>query len=592
MKPRPAAVAGHTCLFIGLLDIATAVFPHVRVTRIERIAPYVPGLADDIARAAALASGLLLVLLARGLRRRKRRAWEAAVTLLAASAVVQGLRHHAFVAAAVSALLCAGLVVFRGEFHARSDPRGRIRALSNLLVLGTLSFGIGLLIVGVRAGDEAGGSISFGDRVQQVAYGLVGAGGPLTYASDGVGDAVHLSLLALGLVTGATTTYLVLRPVRLVPAEGSARLRALLDREGRRDSLGYFALRGDKSVLFSPTGKAAIGYRVVSGVALAGGDPIGDPEAWPGAIKEFLGHCERHAWTPAVMGCSELGGQVWIREGGLRALELGDEAIVDCSAFSLSGRAMRNVRQMVHRIERAGYSCRTRRVRDLDDAEKQQLREAAAAWRGSATERGFSMALGRFGDPADGDCVVVTAHQTDAAGHEQVRALLHFVPWGDDGLSLDLMRRDRTAEPGLNELLIVAALRDAPALGISRVSLNFAVFRAALARGERLGAGPVLRVWRSLLVFVSRWFQIESLYRFNAKFRPEWQPRFVVYPTARDLPRIGWACLQAEAFVVLPRPAERLRQWTRARRRPFTRPPGAGTAHRSAALTPPTGGGR
>lgn len=558
-------MAGHTCLLIGLVDIATAVSPRVRESRIERIAPYVPGLADDVARAAALVSGMLLVLLARGLRRRKRRAWEAAVTLLTVSALVQGLRHHAFVAAAVSALLCAALVLLRGEFHALGDPRGRTRALGNLLLLGVISFGLGLLVVGVRADHEAGHGISFVDRLRQVAYGLVGMVGPLTYDSDRVGDIVHVSLLALGLLTASTTVYLALRPVRIAPADGEVRLRALLDREGRRDSLGYFALRRDKAVVFSATGKAAVAYRVVSGVALAGGDPIGDPEAWPGAIKEFLDQCARHAWTPAVMGCSELGGQVWIREGGLKALELGDEAIVDCAGFSLAGRTMRNVRQMVHRIERGGYACRVRRVRDLSDEEKKQLREAAAAWRGSATERGFSMALGRFGDPADGDCVVVTAHQTDADGATRVRALLHFVPWGDDGLSLDLMRRDRTAEPGLNELLIVAALRAAPGLGIARVSLNFAVFRAALARGERLGAGPVLRGWRGLLVFLSRWFQIESLYRFNAKFQPEWQPRFVVYPTARDLPRIALACLQAEAFVVLPHPAERLRQWARHR---------------------------
>ncbi|MFI6875045.1 phosphatidylglycerol lysyltransferase domain-containing protein [Streptomyces sp. NPDC050400] len=565
MKPRPATVAGHTCLFIGLVDIATAVSPHVRASRIERIAPYVPGLADDVARATALVVGVLLVLLARGLRRRKRRAWEAAVGLLAVSAVVQGVGHHAFVAAAVAVLLCVGLVLLRGEFHALSDPRGRTRALGNLLLLGAISVGLGLLIVGVRADHEAGHGITFADRFRQVAYGLVGMAGPLTYDSDRVGDVVQVSLLALGLLTASTTVYLALRPVRAVPTGGDARLRTLLGQEGRRDSLGYFALRRDKTVLFSATGKAAIAYRVVSGVALAGGDPLGDPEAWPGAIKEFLDQCARYAWTPAVMGCSERGGQVWVREGGLRAMELGDEAIVDCTEFSLQGRAMRNVRQMVNRIERSGCSCRVRRVRDLTDEEKKHLREAAAAWRGSATERGFSMALGRFGDPADGDCVVVTAHQQDADGTERVVALLHFVPWGEDGLSLDLMRRDRTAEPGLNELLIVAALRAAPGLGIARVSLNFAVFRAALARGERLGAGPVLRWWRALLVFLSRWFQIESLYRFNAKFRPQWQPRFVVYPTARDLPRIVWACLQAEAFVVLPQPAELLRQWVRGR---------------------------
>ena len=69
----------------------------------------------------------------------------------------------------------------------------------------------------------------------------------------------------------------------------------------------------------------------------------------------------------------------------------------------------------------------------------------------------------------------------------------------------------------------------------------------------------MLRGWRGLLIFLSRWFQIESLYKFNAKFRPRWEPRFVVYRTSRDLPRIGFAAMQAEGFVNvgLPRPFPR-----------------------------------
>jgi lysyl-tRNA synthetase, class II len=227
-----------------------------------------------------------------------------------------------------------------------------------------------------------------------------------------------------------------------------------------------------------------------------------------------------------------------------------------------------------------------RRVRDLSDRERREIREAAADWRGTGTERGFSMALGRFGDPADGDCVVVTAHKDPdepaaRAPGRDLRAVLHFVPWGEDGISLDLMRRDRQADPGLNELLIVKALQRAPELGVQRVSLNFAMFRAALARGERLGAGPVLRAWRGLLLFLSRWFQIESLYRFNAKFRPDWEPRFVVYPTAGDLPRIGVAALQAEAFLTLPRP-----------RLPRFRTTGTTAAAPGRATAPPAHAGR
>ena len=107
---------------------------------------------------------------------------------------------------------------------------------------------------------------------------------------------------------------------------------------------------------------------------------------------------------------------------------------------------------------------------------------------------------------------------------------------GPDGLSLDLMRRDRSAQPGLNDFLIVETIKRAPDLGVKRISLNFAMFRAALERGERIGAGPVLRAWRGILLFLSRWFQIESLYKFNAKFCPEWVPRFFVYTGTRDVP--------------------------------------------------------
>jgi lysyl-tRNA synthetase class 2 len=120
------------------------------------------------------------------------------------------------------------------------------------------------------------------------------------------------------------------------------------------------------------------------------------------------------------------------------------------------------------------------------------------------------------------------------------------------------MRRDRTADNGLNELMIATLIESGESLGVRRVSLNFAAFRSALERGERIGAGPILRMWRRLLVFMSRWWQIESLYRFNVKFRPDWEPRFLSFPTSRDLPRISLAALEAEAFIVRPRPVQRL----------------------------------
>ncbi|WP_405395374.1 phosphatidylglycerol lysyltransferase domain-containing protein [Microbispora hainanensis] len=579
LRSRVPGLAAGAALLIGILDIVRGLVPSLRASRIGEIASVLPGAVTTLAETASLLVGILLIMLAHALRRRKARAWRAVVVLLPVDAVLEGLHRHP-VAASVSLLLWVVLLAGRGEFYALSDPRSRWRALWNLLVLGAFDIVIGWILVAAHHRTVAGDP-GFGDQVWHVVLGLVGLEGPVVFTSERTGDLVYFSLAGLGALTAVTTIYLALRPERPVAAldeDDERRLRALLDRYGRQDSLGYFALRRDKSVIFSPSGKAAVAYRVVAGVMLASGDPIGDPEAWPGAIRRFLEEARRHAWVPAVIGCGETSGEVWAREGGLDALEIGDEAVVDVAGFTLEGRARRNVRQMVRRVERLGYTCRARRTGDLSEAERRRIADLADRWRGTETERGFSMALGRFGDPADAGCLVVTAHRATSEGEEapggDIQAVLHFVPWGADGISLDLMRRDREADPGLNELLIVRALQAAPDFGVTRVSLNFAMFRSALARGERLGAGPVLRAWRGVLVFLSRWFQIESLYRFNAKFRPSWEPRFLLYPAARDLPRIGIAALRAEAFLT----PLRLRWGLLRRRRPAPVPrllPGA-----------------
>ncbi|MEV6354427.1 phosphatidylglycerol lysyltransferase domain-containing protein [Streptomyces hydrogenans] len=569
---RVPALIGTAVTLVGLLDIAAGVFPRFRASRVHALAEVLPGALGPLSAAVSLCAGVLLLVVAHGLKRHKRRAWRAVVLLLPLGAVAQFVWRHSVLGSLLSLGLLALLLRHRDQFAALPDPRSRWRALANFVVMGAGSLALGLVVVSAHP-RRVVGDPSLTDRLEHVLLGLVGVEGPVAY-THGVDWTVGYSLGALGTLTALTTLYLALRPehpaARLTD-EDEVRLRALLDRHGGRDSLGHFALRHDKGVVFSPSGKAAVCYRVVSGVMLASGDPIGDVEAWPGAIERFMDEARAHSWTPAVMGCSETGGQVWTRETGLDALELGDEAVIDVDAFSLSGRAMRNVRQMVKRIERNGYTTRVRRVRDLDDEELDLVRRAAADWRGTDTERGFSMALGRIGAPGDGDAVIATAHLTDPDGSDgpdgpdgpygDLKAMIHFVPWGPDGMSLELMRRDRSADPGMNELLIVAALQAAPTLDIRRVSLNFAMFRSTLARGERIGAGPVLRLWRGLLLFLSRWFQIESLYKFNAKFQPRWEPRFVVYRTGRDLPRIGLAAMQAEGFLslALPRPFARRR---------------------------------
>ncbi|HEX6359179.1 phosphatidylglycerol lysyltransferase domain-containing protein [Actinophytocola sp.] len=544
---RAVRVLATTARVAGLLAVLAVVLPVGRRLFRPSLATWfgLPYQAHVGALVVTAVAGLGLLTLATGLRRRKRRAWQLAMGLTGLIAVLQLVFRHAPAATLVAAGLFAALFAYRREFAARPDPAtGRwlgVRVFAQIALGGVL---VNFLIM-LFARHRLIGSPSVTDRLEHAALSLVGVSGPVGFRVVFLDDLTS----AIGIVSGVTAAllggYFLLRSAEPAPAGwGDATLRRLLD---GRDSLAYFALRPDKSVVFSPTEKAAVSYRVLAGVALASGDPLGDPEAWPGAITAFLETCAQHGWVPAVLGCSERGATVWSRHG-LRALELGDEAVVDATTFTVEGRAMRDVRQLAARARRAGYEIRVRRTVEVSEVERLRLAALAEEWRGTEPERGFSMALCRTAAGDDPECVLVTAER-DGECH----GLLQFVPWGDDGLSLDVMRRDRTAQGGLNELMITTLLATCRDLGVHKVSLNFAVFRAALERGERIGAGPVARAWASLLRLGSRWWQIESLYRFNAKFQPAWVPRFIAFPAARELPRIALATMEAEGFGGRPR---------------------------------------
>lgn len=366
---------------------------------------------------------------------------------------------------------------------------------------------------------------------------------------------VRLVVGVLGATTVLQSAYLLFRAplyTRTLDAADEARLRTLLREYGDEDSLGYFATRRDKSVIWDApepvAARAGVSYRVIDSVCLASGDPVGDPARWPAAIAQWRGHARANGWSLAVLGAGKAGAAAFA-QAGLSAYEIGDEAILDLSAFSLNGPGMKPVRQATHRLARRGYVTRICRHRQLDAAQFAELDHAAASWRGDGgDERGFSMALGRLGDRLDGDCVLVEAR--DAAG--TLRGFLSFVPWGRHGLSLDLMRRDPAADNGLIELMVSALAEGSPTLGITRVSLNFAMFREAFERGSEIGAGPLTRLWRQALLLASRNWQLESLYRANAKYLPDWQPRFVCFEYTSDLPRVGTAAGSAEGFLTRP----------------------------------------
>jgi lysyl-tRNA synthetase class 2 len=248
---------------------------------------------------ASLVSAALAAFLAIMLRRRKRIAWWCTIVILGFTSLADvywltehAYRHHWFnwfaMGMTIGLLLC--LVLGRHDFYAKGNQSNPKTALFVLVGGAAAATVIGVALL-TWFGTTADASIN-----ARIEYTLLRL---LTVDKQDVTDLgifsphwLDVLINAMSLALFFLVVYVFFRSPRgrvLHSARGrGAAARTAGQGARRRDSLGYFALRRDKSVIFSPSGKAAIAYRVVGGVSLASGDPIGDPEAWPGAIELWL----------------------------------------------------------------------------------------------------------------------------------------------------------------------------------------------------------------------------------------------------------------------------------------------------------------
>ncbi|UYG17514.1 bifunctional lysylphosphatidylglycerol synthetase/lysine--tRNA ligase LysX [Brachybacterium huguangmaarense] len=359
-----------------------------------------------------------------------------------------------------------------------------------------------------------------------------------------------LTALLMG-VTILATAVVLLRAAKSADTwtpDREIALRSLLADHGSEDSLGYFATRRDKDVLFAADGTVAIAYRVRGAVCMAAGDPIGPHAAWPVAMRAFLDMCRESGWVPAVLSAGERAARAW-SDVGMAAVTMGDEAVLHADRFDLATTTMTPVRRAVSHARAAGLTATVRRHASLTDDERERMTRLADQWRQGGEERGFSMALGRLGDPADGSCVLVVAEDETGAW----KGLLSFVPWGRHGASLDVMRRSPDAPGGVTELMVTTLLSEGGDLGIRDVSLNFAMFRGVFVDAEKVGADPGTRLAARALSRFDHYFQLERLYRSNEKYRPDWVPRYILVDSVLSLARAALAAGELEGFVPMLR---------------------------------------
>lgn len=525
---------------VGAVNIASAVTPELP-GRLHLIAAALPSGLIFGAHALTLSAGLGLVAAAAFLRRRRRRAVQLAIVLLVAAGaldVVKGLDvEEALLSWSLAGLLTWG----RGAFAVGQD-RVPLTVAREAVLTAVAALAAGTTVVTGALWTAPGRSAA---AVGHETLALLSLHqGPFSF--HGPFASIPAIVGAIAIVATARVAHLFLRPSRptATPCATIAQAHEVV-REHGQDSLSFFKLREDLPRRFSADGRAFAAYRIEGGVMLLAGDPVGPADALPGLMTEVCAYADRHGLRLGAVGASEAFSEL-ARDAGLQRFYVGDEALVDTATFTLTGKPIKKVRQAVSRVTAAGYTAEALPVGAADAATLAALEGISERWRHGAAERGFSMAMDTLANPVLADTLLVLARDEDG----RPRGFLHFVPSADGRtLSLSAMRRDRDTPNGLTDFLVVRSIELARGRGVAEVSLNFAAF----ARVMQAPAGPLDRLLGRVMRWANPYFQIESLYRYNAKFFPRWQPRYLLFESVAALPRTALAAMWAEGQ--LPKPA-------------------------------------
>lgn len=552
-RSRPAALLAFAVGLTGIMELVSAVVPRF-ADRLAGLDGFAPTPTPPLANALVVPLGIVLLLTSKALSRGSRRAWGIAVVVLAASCALHVVDSYDYDTAVVCGTILLALLARRRDFTSKGAPGTRPSAALRLL-LGVVSAYLYAFVALLIDRSALGLPMHLARAASVAAEALVGLPRhPSGYAGRGGADWFYWSVesvVAIG-VGWAAATWLAPWRHLLFRSEARRERAAEVVRRYGTDTLAPFALRADKALFFFAVAGSAGGseevvvpYRVVRGVALVSGDPIGPDEGVEPAFSSFLAQARERSWKVAVLGSSGR----WLdmyRRAGLRAMYQGDEAQVLTGGFNLDKPGMKTVRQAVHRVERAGYHCEVVFAGEVTTDLAAELAEVERLWLGGARRTGFVMELDDLFRLTGKDAVFVIARAPDGG----IGGFLHAAACPASGaLSLSSLPRRRDTPNGLAAWLVTQAILWADEHGFGVLSLNFAPFAGLLGDDEELST--LQHIEREALLALKKRLslQLDNLMRFNQRLGPRLQPRYLVYERRSDLPRVAVAAMAAEGYL-------------------------------------------
>lgn len=482
-----------------------------------------------------LVIGFALIVTSLNIYRRKERALQSVLLLSCASVVFHLTRGLNFEEAFLSLGLVAALIATRHQFRVRSAVPNIGAALLRLAVATVVVLGYGIAGFWYMDRRDFGIDFTLVDSIRRTFEFLTLQSDPAIVAHTGHAHWFLDSLNVIATVAAGYSLLQLYRPAAYrfsIGPRDNAAASEILARFGR-SALDYFKTWPDKTLFFSPSHRAFLAYRVAGADAVVLGDPVGPEDEIEGTIRPFMVFCEESDWRVGFHQTLPDFLPIY-RRLGFKKLKIGDDAIVDLTRFSLEGRKMRGFRNALTRLGKSGI-----RFRPYDPPIPreiiQEVRDVSNEWLRFSGRRERQFSLGTFRQDYVGSTSIVAA--TDAGG--RILAFVNIIPSYCPGeTTVDLMRRRTEAPNGIMDFLFVNLFLESRKKGFTRFNFGLAPMSGFAEKDESSREERAIHAFFQRLNFL---FSYRGLRGYKAKFASSWEPRYLIYRNALDLPRLAIA---------------------------------------------------
>jgi phosphatidylglycerol lysyltransferase len=492
-----------TTFAVGAALVVSGAMPAF-TDRLQILAIHVPLWAVETAHLLASIAGLVLLFTARGLLHRLDGAWWLALSMTLLSIPFCLVKGLAILAPTAAALLLIGLVAGRAQFDRRAS------LMSHSMTTGWLA-AIGCVVAATIW------ILFFAFRDVEYSHQLWWQFEFDATASRALRTVLGVAVLGLTIGLWQLLRPATGRPSRPTPAQ-LAQARRIAGSQFRPDAL--LAMIGDKSLMFSDTGRAFLMFAQHGRTWAALGDPVGPADERAELVWRFIELADAHGGRVAFYQVPPASLPLYL-DAGLRVMKIGEEANVPLAQFTLEGAARAGLRYALKRGERDGLSLEMippARVAEIID----ELEDVSNAWlarRAAAGEQRFSVAAFRRNYVMAQTVAVLREHGRPVAFATVMTTDLK------EEVTVGVMRqRPDTKSRCAMEYLFVRLLQHFRSEGYRSLSLGMTPLSG-------FAAYPLASRWHRLARFIwshgNRFYNFQGLYAFKDKFDPVWEPRYL-----------------------------------------------------------------